>query len=92
MGWDIESMQISGGKNEIVIDNFALPDLILMNQRCKQSMLSVFEVPKGTVMFLICRAKLPVAWRNKLFPPSMLGLVRDSLEHRALTPSTVVGS
>ena len=58
MGWEIESVQLSAGANDIRFDNFELPEMLIGHFRMRQKMHNAFAVPPGVMVFLICRAKL----------------------------------
>lgn len=86
LGWDIDSTQLTAGTNSIGFNHFALPELLVGHFTSMRSMQNYFAVPDGMVIFLICRAKLPVFWNGRHFPPSMMGVVRSTLEHWVVIP------
>ncbi len=87
LGWDIESVQLSAGANDIHFDNFGLPGVLIGRFRTRQKMHNVFAVPPGVVVFLICRAKLPAIWCGTNFPPTLMAIVRANRSHWAVLPA-----
>ena len=87
LGWDIESIQLSAGLNEIVYDHCVFPDLVLGHYRTRQSMHSVFELPEGLVLFLITRAPKPLTWTGTELPPTRLGIAHAGRTHRVTLPT-----
>lgn len=86
-GWNTRSDQLSYGPCEIDYDHFAFPELTVAHHRSRQSQRDVFEIPDGHVVFVICRAKLPVIWSGKELPPSLLGILRSGREHTVTLPA-----
>lgn len=85
-GWDVGSTQLTAGANEIKFDHFAFPELVVVHYTSRQSMQNFFSVPAGTVVFPICRAKLPVFWNGRNLPPTLMGILRSGSEHWAVLP------
>jgi AraC-like DNA-binding protein len=84
VGWDNVGTQLTPGSNEIAFDSFALPGLIVGHYRVGQSIHNLFALPEGMVLFLICRAKLPLVWCGRHLPPSLLGIARCGREHEVV--------
>ncbi len=87
LGWDVQSTQLTYGPQEICFDHFELPGMVAVHFRLAQSQYDVWEPPQGTVLFLICRAKLPVVWNGTIVPPSQLAVVRAGMNHSAKLPA-----
>jgi|GEM_PF-4312291 len=87
LGWDIDSVQLSAGPNEIGFDSFSFPEALVGHFHCRQEMHNVFAVPHGTLMFLICRAKLPLVWCGVELPPTLMGIVRAGQQQWAVIPA-----
>lgn len=87
LGWQIDSTQLSAGPNRMDFDHFAFPELLVGHFRSKQSMHNVFDVPDGTVVFLVCRAKRPLLFDGTEVPPSLLAFVLPGRDHWATLPS-----
>jgi AraC-like DNA-binding protein len=83
-GWDNICTQLTPGKNRICYNNFSLPGLMIAHYRVEQSIHNVFALPEGTVVFLICRVKLPLIWCDRELPPTLLGIARTGLEHEVV--------
>lgn len=86
LGWDIESTQMSSGANEIRFDHFAYPELLIGHFTSKRSMQNVFSVPRGMVIFLVCKSKLPAFWNGRKFPQTLMAVVRSGIEHWVVLP------
>ena len=87
LGWDIDSVQLSAGANEIGFDNFQFPEMLIGRFWCRQEMHNFFEVPRGMMMFLICRAKLPLVWCGIQHPPTLMGIVHGGQNQWAVLPA-----
>lgn len=81
-----EHAAFSSGANEIVYDHFAFPGLVVAHYRATQATESVFALPPGTILFIICRSKLPLRWCGRELPPTLLGIARAVREHRVVIP------
>ena len=86
LGWDIESTQLSAGASTICFDHFASPEFLVGRFTSEKSMQNSFSPPDGVVVFLICRAKLPVFWNGQHLPPNLMGIVRSGREHFVVLP------
>ena len=84
IGWDNIGTQLTPGKNRICYNSFHLPGLMVAHYRVEQSIHNVFNLPEGTVLFLICRIKLPLIWCGRELPPTLLGIARAGLEHEVV--------
>ena len=73
-GWQLNSRQLSRGRNLIKYDQLAFPDLVVGYHHVKQVLHDVFEIPSGHVVFVICRAKLPTVWCGFNIPPTVLAI------------------
>ena len=86
LGWSVESTQLSPSGNEIVYDHFEFPELVVGHYRVKSTMKDVFALPDGAVLFLICRAKLPVMWCGKEIPPTLMAVLPSGREMWVVLP------
>jgi AraC-like DNA-binding protein len=86
LGWDIESLQLSSGSNEILFDYFAFPDLLVSHFSVRQSMQNIFALPDGMILLTICRRKAPVFWCGRHVPTNLMAVVRPGREHWVVLP------
>lgn len=84
IGWDNIGTQLTPGVNRICFDSFTLPGMMVGHYCVQQSIHNVFALPPGMVLFLICREKLPLVWRGRELPPTLLGIAREGLEHEVV--------
>ncbi len=81
VGWDNFGTQLTPGANPISYDTFVFPGLSVSHLCVQQSIHNAFALPKGMVVFLICREKLPLAWCGRHLSASLLGIARSGSEH-----------
>jgi AraC-like DNA-binding protein len=81
IGWDNIGTQLTPGENRISYNYFSLPNLSIAHYCVEQSIHNVFELPKGIVVFLICRTRLPLVWCGRELPPTLIGIARSGMEH-----------
>lgn len=86
-GWSMVSTQLSAGHNRIGYDHVELPAMTIARFRSRQSMVNRFELPAGTVVFLVMRSMRSLRWNRREVPPSLLAVVRDQDEHRVVIPA-----
>ena len=87
LGWDIESTQLSAGRNRIDFDHVELPEVLVGHFRSKGKMFNAFAVPPGVVVLVLPRAKLPVVWCGTQLSPALVGIVRSPHEHQVVLPA-----
>lgn len=86
LGWDHSVTQLTPGPDEIRYDHFGFPDLSVAHYTARQSNDSIFGLPDGMVLFLICREKLPLIWNGRQIPPTLLAVARSGREHNVVLP------
>jgi AraC-like DNA-binding protein len=84
LGWNNICTQLTPGNNRICYDNFSLPGLMVAHYHVEQSIHNVFALPEDTVVFMICRVKLPLVWCGRELPPTLLGIATAGLEHEVI--------
>ena len=87
VGWQVDSIQLSHGANEISFDHLAFPEFSVAHHRVNRTMFDVFEIPLGHVVFAICRKKLPAVWCGRDLTPSLLGIHRPGRTYSARLPA-----
>lgn len=75
LGWQLESTQISCGANRIQFDCFAFPELHVAYHSVKQAMYDCFDIPWGSLVIILRRAKLSAVCSGIKVLPSMLTIL-----------------
>ena len=73
--WNAESTQLSYGTNKIQFSYLGVPELLVAHHYVKQAMYDVFDVPSGSVVIVLPRAKLQAVCCGIEVLPSMLTIL-----------------
>ena len=87
MGWELQSTQLSHGRNRIAFDHVAFGEFSVAHHCAQRTMYDAFDIPSGHIVFVICRAKLPAVWCGMELPPSVLAIHRPVRTYTARLPA-----